>query len=227
MAGANRPRARRRYSLTGIGLAVAGVVICVAGFIGGYGPGGEASTLWGVVAGVGFATTFIGVVKLWLDHQIDLEANDPGGVQKRERLQAQRAYQLWLFPVITVLLLGISIEPLLAFVSGGPAVLELSDVSRIAMPVVYAWIVPMIVMGWDAYSRKNRRFLDDELSQALRARAMTAGFVVLMIGTTAAFGLGLIRPELGVAAMLFALTTGGAATGVRFAWLYREAGKDG
>lgn len=227
MTGANRLGARRRYSLTGIGLTVAGVVICAAGFIGGYGPGRTSSTAWGVLAGLGFATTLIGVVKLWLDHQIDLEAKDPGGAHKRERLQAQRAYQLWLFPVITVLLLGLSIEPLLAFLSGGPEGLDLSDVSRIAMPVLYAWIVPMIVMGWDAYSRKNRRFLDDELSRALRARAMTAGFVALMIGTTVAFGLGLIAPELGVAAMLFALTTGGAATGIRFAWLYCEAGKDG
>lgn len=224
---ANRSGKRWPYSSMSIGLTVGGLLICAAGFIGGQTRGELSSTLWGILAGIGFATAFIGAVKLWLDYQIDLEGSDPGGAQKRERLQAQRAYQLWMFPVITVLLLGIAIEPLLAFLSGGAAALGLNDVSRIAMPVLYAWIVPMIVMGWDGYSRKNRRFLDDELSQALRARAVTTGFVVLMIGATAAFGLGLIRPELGVAAMLFALTTCGAATGVRFAWLYREAGKDG
>lgn len=227
MAGVNgrNGAGRRRYSWSSIGLTVAGVVMGAGGFIGGYGFGGSASTAWGVLAGVGFATTFIGVVKLWIDHQIQLEGDDPGGARKLERLQAQRAHQLWLFPVIAVILLAASVEPLTALSSG--AGLGPSDLMRIATPVLYAWIVPMIVMGWDAYSKKNRRFLDDELSRSLRARAMTAGFFVLMAGGTAAFGLGLVRPELGVVAGLFAITAGGAATGVRFAWLYREAGKDG
>lgn len=220
---------RRRITLTAIGLTVLGVGLCLLGFAGNYGlrPADDAATWWGILAGIGFATTFIGVIKIWLDLSVAAMAEDPGGAMKRERLQAQRAYQLFLFPVMTVVLLVASVDPLLAFLSDGPAGLGLSDVSRIGVPVLYAWIVPMIVMGLDAYSRKNRRFLEDELSQSFRARAVATGFVVLMIGTTAAFGLGLVKPELGVAAMLFALTTGGAATGVRFAWLYREAGKDG
>lgn len=226
MASANKQdgKAQRRYSRTGIGLTLVGVAACATGFIGGYGPDGTASTSWGVLAGIGFATAFIGAVKLWIDHQVDLEGNDPGGLRKLERLQAQRAYQLWLFPVMAVILLGASVEPLQNLSSGD---LDFSALTRLVAPLIYAWLVPMIVMGWDAYSKKNRRFLDDELSRSLRARAMTAGFFVLMIGATAAFGLGLVRPELGVAGALFALTAGGAATGVRFAWLYRDAGKDG
>lgn len=216
--------ARRRYSRTGIGLTVAGVAACAIGFIGGDGSGGTSSTGWGVLAGIGFATAFIGVIKLWIDHQVDLEGTDPGGARKLERLQAQRAYQLWLFPVMAVVLLVASVEPLQNLSSGD---LDFSDMTRLFAPLIYAWLVPTIVMGWDAYSKKNRRFLDDELSRSLRSRAMTAGFFVLMIGTTAAFGLGLWRPELGVAGALFAITAGGAATGVRFAWLYRDAGKDG
>jgi hypothetical protein len=220
---------RRRITLTAIGLIVFGLGLCILGFAGNYGlrPADDEATWWGIVAGIGFATTFIGVIKVWLDLSIAAMANDPGGASKRERLQAQRAYQLWLFPVIAIVLLTLSIEPLLALLSTGSADLGVRDVFGIALPVLYAWIVPMIVMGWDAYSKENRRFLDDELSRAIRARAVTTGFVVLMIGVTAAFGLGLVRPALGVVAMLFALTLGGAATGVRFAWLYREAGKDG
>lgn len=220
---------RRRITLTAIGLVVFGLGLCILGFAGNYGlrPADDAATWWGIVAGIGFATTFIGVIKVWLDLSIAALADDRGGAVKRERLQAQRAYQLFLFPVMAVVLLGASVEPLLGFMSNGSAGLDLRDALRIAVPVLYSWIVSMIVMGWDAYSKQNRRFLEDELSQSLRARAVKAGFIVLMIGATAAFGLGLIKPELGVAAMLFALTAGGAATGVRFAWLYHEAGKDG
>ncbi|MGV3579158.1 hypothetical protein [Brevundimonas sp.] len=221
-------KSSRRISLSAIGLTLVGIGLCATGFAGNYGlrPADDEATWWGIVAGIGFATTFIGVMKIWLDLSIAAMANDPGGANKRERLQAQRAWQLWTFPLIAVVLLAIAVDPLLAFLSTGTNGLKLSDVSRIAMPVLYAWIVPMIVMGWDAYSKQNRRFLDDELSQSLRARAVTTGFVVLMIGVTAAFGLGLLKPELGVAAMLFALTLGGVTTGIRFAWLYREAGRD-
>ncbi len=215
----------RRISLTAIGLTLVGVGLCLAGFAGNYGlrPADDEATWWGILAGIGFAVTFIGVVKIWMDLTIASMAEDPGGAVKRERLQAQRAWQLWVFPLATVVMLILAIRPLEAHLAGEG---EMGDLWRIGLPVIYAWVVSMIAMGWDDYSRKNRRFLDDELTQALRARALKAAFLVLMTGVTVAFVMGLIRPDLGMIGMMIALAAGGATAGVRFAWLYGEAGRD-
>ena len=52
-------------------------------------------------------------------------------------------------------------------------------------------------------------------------------FVVLMGGVTVALGLGLWRADYGVLALPYVLALGGASAGLRFAWLDREAGRDG
>jgi hypothetical protein len=87
--------------------------------------------------------------------------------------------------------------------------------------------VPAIVMGWDWNTRQHRRFLDDELTQAMRAQAMMLAFAVLMAGVTVAMVLGMWRPAVGVAALPYVLAIGGATAGLRFAWLDREAERNG
>jgi hypothetical protein len=37
---------------------------------------------------------------------------------------------------------------------------------------------------------------------------------------------GLWRPEVGILTLPFVLAAGGASAGLRFAWLFREAGRD-
>lgn len=215
----------RRISLTSIGLTAFGIALCLVGFAGNYGlrPADDEATGWGILVGIGFVATFSGVVKIWLDLAIAASAEDPGGAVKRERMQAERAWQLWVLPLVTVGLLVMAIEPLEERLAGEG---ELRDLWRICGPVLYAWVVSMLTLGWDGNSRKNSRFLDDELTRALRARALKAAFVVLMVGVTIAFIMGLTRPDLGVIGMLIALSAGGATLGVRFAWLYGEAGRD-
>ncbi len=215
----------RRIRPTTIGLMLFGLALCLAGFSGNYGlrPADDEATWWGILAGIGFAVTFIGVIKIWMDLTIAAMAEDPGGAVKRERLQAQRAWLLWVYPLATVVLLVMAIRPLEAHLAGRG---DLGDLWGICLPVLYAWIVPMFTLGWDGHSRQNRRFLDDELTQALRARALKAAFVVLMTGVTLAFVVGLARPDLGMAGMMIALAAGGATIGIRFTWLYGEAGRD-
>jgi hypothetical protein len=48
-----------------------------------------------------------------------------------------------------------------------------------------------------------------------------------MTGLTVALGLGLWRPQYGIMALPYVLALGGASAGLRFAWLDREAGRDG
>jgi hypothetical protein len=143
---------------------------------------------------------------------------------KRDRLQAQRAWQLWLFPLVTVCFLvqsTFAVQDILAGEGG------FGDYISAPLPVLYAWVVASITMGWDHQSRTQRKYMEDELTAVLRARAISAAFLVMMGGATVAFGLGLWRPELGVAALPFVLAAGGATAGIRFAWLDREFGKDG
>lgn len=215
---------RWQLSRKGAGLIGFGVAMSVAGFVGGRYGASEVTRNWGILAGVGLATAFVGVVKVWIDRQIDLLANEGGGAKKRERMQAQRAAQLWTLPVFTVFMLGLALEPARDILAG-------DAVGRhaywLGMPVLYGWVITAITMGWDGYSRKNRRFLEDELTRVLRARALTNAFVVLMIGVTVALLLGLSRPLLGILALPFVLAIAGATAGIRFAWLDREAGKDG
>ena len=54
-----------------------------------------------------------------------------------------------------------------------------------------------------------------------------AGALALLGGVTVALGLGLWRAEYGVLALPYVLALGGASAGLRFAWLDREAGRDG
>lgn len=224
MASGQRRKAARGLSPTGMALVGGGLVALIVGFAAGLGRDGDAATAWGVLAGVGFAVTFVGLVRLWIDHEARTAGDDPGGQVKLERLQAQRSRMLWVFPIVAAVFLFQGTRGAFNLIAGRG---EFSDYVSVLLPVLYAWVVAMIVMGWDAHTRKNRRFLEDELTQVIRARAMTAAAIVLMAGLTIALGLGLWRPETGVVAIPFALIAGGATAGIRFAWLDRQAGADG
>lgn len=214
----------RRGSRIALVLAGTGVAATVAGWIGGRGTEGDIATAWGVLAGVGFATAGASAVKIWLDRWIEQDTNDPGGVLTRERLQTDRSWQLWVYPLLAVAFLVLAISAIGDILEGTGRV---SDYLQALLPVLYAWLVVAITLGWDGHARENRRLLEDELTLVIRARAMTAAAVVLMAGLTIAFGLALWRTEIGIMALLFALTAGGATAGIRFAWLDREAGRDG
>lgn len=214
----------RRGSRLALVLAGTGLAAALAGFIGGRGAEGDIATGWGVLAGVGFATAVVGAVKIWLDQRIEQDANDPGGALRRERLQIDRSRQLWIYPLLAVAFLVQATSAMGDILEGTG---RFSDYLQALLPVLYAWLIVVITLGWDGHTKKNRRWLEDELTLVIRARAMTAAAVVLMAGLTIAFGLALWRTEIGVLALLFTLTAGGVTAGIRFAWLDREAGKDG
>ncbi len=215
-------RARRAKFRLALTLACIGAVATAAGFVVGSDRTGDAATGWGVLAGIGFSMIVGGAVYAWTSRPGDQRWRDERPQTRVDRLQASRAWQLWLFPMASLAFL----------VPGTLAIREIlagegtfGDYLGVSLPVLYAWVVAAITLGWDHQSRTHRRFLEDELTQALRARAMIAAFGVLMAGATVAFGLGLWRAELGIAALPFALTAAGATAGIRFAWLDREAGR--
>lgn len=207
-------------------LIIGGAIALIIGFAFGLRAEGDVATGFGVLAGAGMVIFVVGLVKLWIDHEVRARADDPGGASKRERLLAQRTRQLWVLPLLSIFLLAQAAWIGLPNILGGVA--EFRDYLSLLLPVLYAWVVAAMVMGWDGQTRQNRRWLEDELTQVIRARALSAAFFVLMGGTTIALAIGFFsRPDYGVVASLFAITAAAATAGLRFVWLDREFGKDG
>ena len=217
-------RARRGKFIGALATVVLGAGIAGVGFAIGGARTGDEATGWGVLAGVGFGLAVGGAIIAWIKRpgangwRIETEP------LKRDRLQAQRVRQLWIFPLVTLAFLVQSTLSMQDILAGEG---NWADYLGAILPVLYAWVVASITMGWDHQSRTNKRFLEDELTGVLRARAIGAAFAVLMLGGTLAFGLGLWRADIGMAALPFVLAAGGATAGIRFAWLDREYGQDG
>jgi MFS family permease len=217
-------RARRGKFVAALGTMALGAAMAGAGFVIGSERTGDEATGWGVLAGIGAGLIIGGLILAWATRPWAKGWRTEPEPLKRDRLQAQRARQLWIFPLVTLAFLFQSTLAVQDILAGEGA---LSDYLSAPLPVLYAWVVAAIAMGWDHQSRTHRRYLEDELTVVLRSRAIGAAFVVLMTGVTAAFALGLWRPEMGVAALPFVLSAAGATAGIRFAWLDREFGKDG
>lgn len=218
---AREAQARRRAfrtSLAGVGLGAGAMAL---GFVLGDGASGDAATGPGVLAGVGAVITAVCALLAWMNRPgAPLGITDPA---ERDRLQAERSVQLVVYPLVGVMFLVVAIRPTGELLAGEG---DLGDRLQVMLPVLYAWLTAAIVMGWDGQSLRHRRYLEDELTRVLRARAMTAAFLVLMAGATAALVVNLTWPAYGVFALLGALTLAGATAGMRFAWLDREAGRD-
>lgn len=217
-------KARQRKFRGALATIVLGAMMAGLGFVMGLARTGDEGTGWGVLAGVGVGLVFGGALFAWIKRPGETGWKTEGAQTKRDRLQAERARQLWLLPLVGVAFLLQSVNAIQEILAGEGG---FASWLRALVPVLYAWVVAAIAMGWDHQSRTNRRFMEDELTAVLRARAIGAAFVVLMLGATIAFGLGLWRIDLGVIAMPFVLTAAGATAGIRFAWLDREYGKDG
>jgi hypothetical protein len=216
-----RRRGKHRAALAAFAL---GTAATATGFVVGLQKAGDEATGWGVMAGVGVGVMLAGAVTAWLFRPGETGWQTGGEQTKRDKLQAQRAWQLWLFPLVTLAFLAQSTMAVQDILAGDGG---FGDYLSAALPVIYAWVVASIAMGWDHLSRTQKRYLEDELTAVLRSRAIAAAFIVLMAGGTVAFGLGLWRTDLGIAALPFILSAAGATAGIRYAWLDREYGKDG
>ena len=218
---------RNRCWWSGIVMAGVGGAALVggAGFAILVGTDGDQATAAGVVAGIGVGLVLIGSIMAWRGRPgrpIDAATGREGA--RREKLQRERTRQLVIYPVV-LLLFMFQAHSAMQRVLGGDH--NLGAYVQILLPVLYGWLIPVLVMGWDWHAQKNRRLLEDELTQVMRARSMILAFVVLMSGVTMALGLGLWRADYGVMALPYVLALGGASAGLWFAWLDREAGRDG
>lgn len=217
---AQEGRARRWKLMAALVTVAVGVAMVAVGwsyFRAGIIAGGAMAT----VIGCGLGMALIATMKAWKLRPWDRRWHAEPARARRDRLQARRNRVLWAFPVASLFFLAVSYQAWGGIEAGDDGVV---DYLQLGMPVLYSWVVSMVVLGWDFQSRTQRKYLDDELTGALRARALGAAFVVLMASGTVAAGVSLWRPEWSPLAIITALTLGGAAAGLRFAWMDREAG---
>lgn len=221
-AAERRRHGRFKVALAGIVLgatALAGGVVLVDGV-------GTQQT-WGLILTVvGVTVAAASVVLAWRRRPGEAAQRQAAPVGRRDREQQARRASLWMIPWVMAMGLVFVTPAVWRAVAGTGS---FGDWLWAACGLVYAWVAPAMVMGWDGGSRKLKRFLEDELTDALRARAMTTGFVVLLAATGGVYVLGLWRPEAAITAMPAALASGGLAAALRFALLDRaaDAGDDG
>ncbi|MFA4939378.1 hypothetical protein [Brevundimonas sp.] len=218
---------RRKYWWGGIAIVVVGAAALVngAGFAVLVGADGDQATTADVAAGVGLGLLIVGGLMAWCGRPgqpINVAASGEGS--RRDKLQRVRARQLIIYPVMMLMFIVQAHSAMLRVLGGDH---NFGAYIQILTPVLYGWLIPVLVMGWDWHAQKNRRLLEDELTQVMRARSIILAFVVLMSGVTVALGLGMWRADYGVMALPYVLALGGASAGLRFAWLDREAGRDG
>ncbi|WP_150126062.1 hypothetical protein [Brevundimonas sp. LM2] len=217
-------RGRRRKFVAGLLALGLGLTLAGLGFALAPSRSADAATQVGVLAGIGVGLAIGGAIIAWKTRPNDHRWHSETVAARRERLQAGRTQQLWLLPLASAAFLFQGTRGVTAILSGDGS---WPDGISALLPVLYAWVAAAVAMGWDHRSRTERRFMEDELTLVLRARAVGLAFLVLMAGGTVALGLGLWRPSLAILALPFVLTAAGATAGIRFAWLDREAGRDG
>lgn len=178
------------------------------------------------VAIIILAAVTIGLVVLAavLGHALSPEARrlaaSPG---RRDREQSARTRQM------VALTVSSAVFALIAVLRGGEIVageVEFSAIAVIAAFAIIALTLPAMVMNWDGGARAAKRYLEDELTRAFRARAIATGFWVLLPGVIGVYLFGLWRPDQAIVVMPLALWAGAGAAAMHFALLNRAADAD-
>lgn len=170
--------------------------------------------------GAGGAAVVIGAVMAWVNRPGSAARRLERAPGARDRAQRERSHMLNVIPASMLIFGGLSVKAM-GEVQAGPG--EFGDWAMIAVAMLYAWMGPLFVMGWDGAALRNRRLLEDELTRHHRARSVTPAFILLLVLMTGLCGLGLWRADLAIRFMPLALCVAGAAAALRFARLERQA----
>jgi hypothetical protein len=169
-------------------------------------------TAAGVVTGIGVTAALFA----WAGHRAGLRLEATSG--RREREQAARVWQLTVLPLAMLVMTAAATVAAAEIVQGTAERLEWITA---AVPALYAQLLPVMVMNWDAQARKLKKYLDDELIRSMQARAIIAAFFVLLVGTCGLYLTGLWRPDWAVIAAPAVLWAAASTASLRFALLSR------
>lgn len=174
--------------------------------------------------GAGGVATVLGALLAWKNRPGEATRRLDQTSGARDRAQKERARMLTVIPFSMTIFGALSVKAVGA-VQGGAA--EFHDWGLIATALLYAWMGPLFVMGWDGAGLKQRKLLEDELTRHHRGRALIPAFILLLVLMTGLVGLGLWRADWAFRLLPLALCVAGAAAAVRFVQLERRAEGEG
>ena len=215
--GAREAGRRRRET---VGMASMAIGFLLAGF------GLAVEDSWGVATSdeilVGAAVMGIagaGIVLTTVRSRADRERL-AARETRRDRTQRLRRVRLATIPFAGVGVVVLSLLALSRIVTGQG---DAGDFIWAALLPLCAWVVPLMVLGWDREGRRDRKWLDDELTREWRGRALSLGFLVLMGGMSGLYLIGLYRPEWTMLGFPVVLAGAAGVVGLRYAWLDGQA----
>ncbi|RZJ94881.1 MAG: hypothetical protein EON88_11815 [Brevundimonas sp.] len=173
---------------------------------------------------VGIMLALAGICGMFAFRSDDAErtAGEPGSY--RDRIQRGWVSNLTILPAATLGLTVIAMTRAEEWLSGEDT--SWSGLMLAGVAVLNILLIPLMLMGWDGGSRKIKRLLDDELTRAYRASAITCAFWVLLVGVTGVYLLGLWNADAAVIAMPMILWLAAGTAALRFAQLHRRAERD-
>ncbi|PZN98170.1 MAG: hypothetical protein DCF28_14465 [Alphaproteobacteria bacterium] len=212
---ADQRRRREIFSLSGVGTGflLAGLGLSVEDLWGI--PVSDQILFLGAVAGGAGALAVMTMIRSRVDRE-GLAARET----RRDRTQRLRRMRMVSMPFAGVGVVVLSLMALSRIVAGQG---DAGDFIWAAMLPLWAWIVPLMVLGWDREGRRDRKWLDDELTREWRGRALSLGFLVLMGGMSGLYLIGLYRAEWAMLGFPVVLTGAAGVVGLRYAWLDGQA----
>ena len=184
----------------------------------------DSSGLVTVAMVVGIALAMAGVCGMFAFRADDAErtANETGSY--RDRIQRGWVSNLTVLPAATFGLTVIAMTRAQEWLSGEDT--SWNGLVLAGVAVMNVLLIPVMLMGWDGGSRKIKRLLDDELTRAYRASAITCAFWVLLVGVTGGYLLGLWNADAAVIALPMILWVAAATAALRFSQLHRRAERE-
>lgn len=184
----------------------------------------DSSGLVTIAIVVGIALAMAGVCGMFAYRSDDAErtAEQPGSY--RDRIQRSWVSNLAILPAATFGITVMAMTRAQEWLSGEDA--SWNGLILAGVAAMNILLIPVMLMGWDGGSRKIKRLLDDELTRAYRASAITCAFWVLLVGVTGAYLLGLWNADAAVVALPMILWVAAATAALRFAQLHRRAERD-
>lgn len=173
---------------------------------------------------VGCGIAILGTAGLFAFSRDDAERTRTSPGSYRDRIQRDWVSRITVLPAAAFGLTVIAMSQAGDWLSGEDR--DARTVILAGVAVLNLLIIPAMVMGWDGGSRKVRRLLDDELTRAYRASAMTWACWVLLVGVAGVYLVGLWKADAAVIALPMILWLGAATVALRFAQLHRRAERE-
>lgn len=221
-------RAVERRRATRYRIAVA--VFCVGVFIACYAAinsnenGPDARGLLAIAMTLGVAVAMVGVGGMFAFRSDDAERTREGPGSYRDRMQRDWVSRINILPAATLGITVVAMTRAQEWLSGEDT--SWQGVGLAGAAALNLLLIPVMIMGWDGASRKMKRLLDDELTRAYRASAMTWAFLVLLVGGTGAYLVGLWNADVTVIALPMILWLAAATAALRFTALHRRAERE-